>query len=260
MCTIALLLDAHPRFPLVVAANRDELFARPSTPPARLGPGIAGGRDVEKGGTWLGVTRGGFFAGLTNLRPEAPLPPAPRSRGEVVLEVLARGSAEAAAAWLTEQDPREFNGFNLLFGAAGDVRVAYVHPGMPAPQLEPVPAGIHVLPTARLDTDEYPKVHRLAEGLRGPLPLGWPGLRAHLASRLADHTLPPLESIGETPAHWLDRAQRRALDAVCIHLPVYGTRSSALLALAPGEVLHYEHAEGPPCRAPFEDCTALLRD
>lgn len=259
MCTIALLLETHPRFPLLVAANRDEFFGRPSTPPVRLGPGVAGGRDLEKGGTWLGVTAGGFFAGLTNLRPEAPLRPAPRSRGEVVMEVLSRGDVGPAAAWLSTQNPSDFNGFNLLFGRAGDVRVAYVHPGMASPHLEPVPPGVHVLPTARLDTDEYPKVHRLAERLHGPLPEAWPELRAHLTAALADHTLPPLEAIGEAPAHWLSREQRQAVDAVCIHLPVYGTRSSALLALAPGAVLHYEHAEGPPCRAPFEDYTALLQ-
>src|SRR5690606_13005066 len=89
MCLIALAIDQHPRFPLVIAANRDEFYARPAaaldwwTPPSGRAP-ILAGRDLEAGGTWLGLARSGRVAMLTNVREPDRRDPGARSRGEIV--------------------------------------------------------------------------------------------------------------------------------------------------------------------------------
>src|SRR3954468_16052170 len=89
MCTIAILLDVVAGAPLVVAANRDEIYARPSRPPESLGDGIAGGVDAMSGGTWLAIRRDGRFAAVTNQRALAPVAPGLRSRGLAVRELIA---------------------------------------------------------------------------------------------------------------------------------------------------------------------------
>ncbi len=126
MCTAMILKRAGPP-QLVVAANRDEYMRRPALGPSVLldEPRAVGGLDLEKRGSWFGVTAGGLLALLTN-QPDAEGPrPDRRSRGEIVMEVLRRGDREAARAWLAGLDGRDYNSFNLLFGDAGDLAVAY---------------------------------------------------------------------------------------------------------------------------------------
>src|SRR6201999_151575 len=97
MCTVLILRHVHPELPLILAANRDELFERPTTGPQLL-PGtprfFVPRLDQARGGTWMGVTDTGFFVGLTNQRGSQNLGVAPRSRGEVVLQTLRAGSVE----------------------------------------------------------------------------------------------------------------------------------------------------------------------
>jgi uncharacterized protein with NRDE domain len=93
MCLILLAVDSHPQFPLVVAANRDEYYARPTRPlqPWPEAPQLLAGKDLNAGGTWLGLTRNGRFAAVTNAR-DAHAPATPRSRGALTLDfLLARG-------------------------------------------------------------------------------------------------------------------------------------------------------------------------
>lgn len=87
MCVLALFLDAFPGVPLIVAANRDESLARPSAPPQALAPGIVGGKDLEGGGTWLGVNDDGVFVAITNRGVPARTPRS-YSRGLLALEAL----------------------------------------------------------------------------------------------------------------------------------------------------------------------------
>ena len=90
MCLILLARDAHPDYRLVVAANRDEFYDRPTAPAARWqdAPAVLGGRDLQAGGTWLGVDRSGRFAAVTNYRQGRREAAAPRSRGLLVSEFL----------------------------------------------------------------------------------------------------------------------------------------------------------------------------
>src|SRR5688572_24618319 len=90
MCLILFALEAHPAYPLIVAANRDESYSRPSAPAAFWTdfPQVHAGRDLEQGGTWVGLARSGRFAAVTNYRQAAPKTVAERSRGELTRNFL----------------------------------------------------------------------------------------------------------------------------------------------------------------------------
>jgi uncharacterized protein with NRDE domain len=261
MCTIVILRHVHPAYPLVLAANRDELYARPAAGPQvlSLSPRVVGGRDLERQGTWMGVTEGGLFVGLTNQRGSANLTRAPRSRGEVVLRALQSGGVEGVERYLAGLDPREYNPFNLLYGDAGVLRVVYARPDSERMRQEDVAPGVHVLPNDVLDTPALPKVaraHRLAEkAARKP----WPEAVQVLQTMLADHLLPeraPELLLEEGLPEMYERI--RQYQALCIHTPGYGTRSSAIVALAPGRVVHYLAADVAPCQGTYQDVTPLL--
>lgn len=262
MCTIVILRHIHPEWPLVLAANRDELYARPAAGPQVLSPAprIVGGRDLERQGTWMGVTDGGFFVGLTNQRGSANLTRAPRSRGEVVLRALRTGGVEGVDRYLAGLDAREYNPFNLLYGDAAVLRVAYARPDSERIVPEDVPPGVHVLPNDVLDTPALPKVARartLAEkAARKP----WPETVQALQAALADHLLPERtpELLPEEEGLPELRERIRQYQALCIHTPGYGTRSSAIVALAPGRVAHYLSSDVAPCQGPYQDVTPLL--
>ncbi|MBN1206028.1 MAG: NRDE family protein [Myxococcaceae bacterium] len=262
MCTLLILRHVHPEWPLILATNRDELYARPTSGPQVL-PGtprlLVPGLDETRGGTWMGVTERGFFAGLTNQRGALAQGLAPRSRGEVVLEALRAGSVEAVERYLDTLDPLAFNPFNLLYGDARQLRVAYARPGLARLTQAEVPPGIHVLPNDVLDAPALPKVERArvlaAEHARRP----WPELATWLQELLADHHLPPEDQLPEPPPGApFSRELARQLQALCIHTPAYGTRSSALLALALGRVAHFLSSQAPPCQRAFQDLRSML--
>lgn len=242
MCTLLILRHVHPEWPLILAANRDELYERPTTGPQLL-PGsprvLVPGLDEIRGGTWMGVTDRGFFVGLTNQRGGNAGGPAARSRGEVVVNALRAGGHEAIERYLDTLNPADFNAFNLLYGDAHALRVAYARPAQPLILRADVPAGIHVLPNDVLDAPGLLKVERArvlaAEHVRKP----WPLLAPALQELMADHHLPGLQ-------------------ALCIHTPLYGTRSSTLLALAPERVAHCRVSQKPPCQLSFEDLTGQI--
>ncbi|MCA9525534.1 MAG: NRDE family protein [Myxococcales bacterium] len=245
MCTFLVGRGTDPRWPLVIAANRDEFYGRRSTGPQVLvdAPRVVGGRDLVAGGTWLGVRPDGFFAGLTN-EPRPPGPAAARSRGEVVLEVLRRGAD--ARAWLEALDPADFLPFNLLFGDAAALSVAYGRPGE-AMAFAAVPPGFHVLPNGVLDTPTFPKVARAQALVDGTLE----SLEAALADAQTPTGLPP------PPPH-LPADVFAAVHRLCVRTPLYGTVSASSVALVPGGVARYRYAPGAPDEVSFLDHTALV--
>src|SRR3954468_12500187 len=113
MCLIVLAWRAHPRFPLVVAANRDEFHSRKAAPAAywRDQPQILAGRDLQAMGTWMGVSRGGRFAAVTNYRGGSE-PSARHSRGELITGFL-EGSL-SASGYVDSIEKSSYSGFNLL--------------------------------------------------------------------------------------------------------------------------------------------------
>jgi uncharacterized protein with NRDE domain len=158
MCLLVFAHRACPGYPLLLAANRDEFHARPTAASAfwEEHPDVLAGRDLEQGGTWMGVTRSGRFAAVTNYRDPARTAAAPRSRGELPLDFLT--GTQEPHAYLNALAGRatEYAGFNLL---VGDDRNLWYFTN--SDDLEPqcLPPGIYGLSNARLDTP-WPKVTR----------------------------------------------------------------------------------------------------
>jgi hypothetical protein len=243
VCTLIALHQTHARYPLVVAGNRDELYGRRSTGPQLLSadPRIVGGRDLEKGGTWLGASADGFFVALTNQRTGSMPDPTLRSRGEVVLSALARPGLGAALDWLRTLDGREYNPFNLLLGDVHALWVGYARRESAALELLALPPGIWALPNDRLGSPEFPKADRAVARAQALCGLAWPELPVAAAGVLADHD----QSHGP-------------LGALCVHTLAYGTVSASLLAFDGDGLAGYAHADGPPCQAPLVDRPDLV--
>ena len=257
MCTIGIIYRVHPDFPLIIAANRDEFFARGARPPERFGGNAAGGVDAVSGGTWLGVTGAGRIVAVTNQRAAAPPDPLARSRGLAVREALL---ADDVDAYVNALDPANYSSMNLLFGDARSLSVAYFRRGDvgqgPSREVVPLAPGVHVLCNDRIGGREFARGERFARVLSEVAKQPWPIARAAIIATLADHehvpTAPP-------DAANLDEVITWATSSVCIHSPTYGTRSGSIVALADGGVHCYEHAEGPSCVNPWSDYTHLLR-
>jgi len=221
MCLIFVAWRAHPDYPLVVAANRDEFFARPA---AEAGwwqdcPSVFAGRDLEAGGTWLGLGRDGRFAGLTNFRDPQRNRDGTPSRGALVADFLrGRESTAEALARLQFEGPR-YNAFNLLV-SDGDSLGIYESASGSARLLEP---GLHALSNHLLDTP-WPKVtagkSRLARALRA-LPDDTP-----LCELLRDDRPAP---DAELPRTGVSLAWERMLSSAFIRAPGYGTRCSTVV-------------------------------
>jgi uncharacterized protein with NRDE domain len=253
MCTIAILFHVAAE-PLVIAANRDELYARPTRPPEVLGPSIVGGVDAQSGGTWLAVNRAGRFAAVTNQRALDTPPPGLRSRGLAVKELAA---ADDPDAYVRALDPRAYASMNLVWGDADRVSVAYLRQGTGEKTIDVLGRGVHVLCNDRLGCDDFPRGARLYDKVCAAMTAGglWSEQEPLLRAALGDHTRLSLE---DTPPTHLPPELARELTAICIHSPLYGTRSSTVLALDRGRVAEYLHADGPPCTTPFVSKLELL--
>lgn len=225
MCIILFAYDRHADNPLIVLANRDEYYDRPSLA-ANFWPdysSIYAGRDLIGGGTWLGVTKSGRFAAVTNYRdPSAPT--GSRSRGELVAGFLA--SDAAAERYLDDiaERPDDYSGFNLLVGEISSRRrelFYYSNRGGDPAQL---PAGIYGLSNHLLDTP-WPKValgKRRFEDLISNTEID----RDKCFEILTDDTL---AADADLPSTGIPYEAEKAISAIFIKTPGYGTRCSTVL-------------------------------
>lgn len=224
MCLILFAWRMDEDFPLVLAANRDEFYERPSAPAAfwEDAPDLLAGRDLREGGTWLGITTKGRVAALTNYRDPASLKIGAPSRGRLVSDYLRSGEVPEAYLRGISSNSDRFNGFNLLVGDPG-VLFCYSNRGA-RERLDP---GIYGLSNRLLDTP-WPKVERgkaaLSVLLKDKKALSPEGLFA----LLADRTRPPDDRLPDTGVglEW-----ERVLSPLFIESPVYGTRSSTVLLI-----------------------------
>ena len=239
MCTVAVRLEPEGRWPLLVAANRDEFRGRPFRAPFRWDEGFVAGRDEQAGGTWMGVGPSGLFVALTNLWQGRRPDPAKASRGAVVRGLLEQRSRSAASRFLSGLDPSATNGFFVVVAdASGQGFVACTADALLQRTLAP---GLHVVGNV---LDDHPKVEkrsyaheRVAAGLGGwnERPESLPGC---LASALGHHR------------------QGAAQDSLCVHAGPYGTVCASILLW--GATRHLWYAHGPPCTSAFEDRSELL--
>jgi uncharacterized protein with NRDE domain len=222
VCTLLFAWQVDPARPLVVAANRDEFYARPTAAAGFWAdaPQLLAGRDLQAGGTWLGVTRDGRFAALTNVRePGVPTPPHAPSRGRLVADfLLARGAPEDYLAGLR---PADHAGFNLVVGDGRSLWYLSNRAG-PARALGP---GVYGVSNAALDTP-WPKVVRGRERLAA-LVAGGADTRALLD--LLEDRAPAADA--ELPDTGVGLAMERLLSSLFIASPAYGTSSSTALVI-----------------------------
>lgn len=257
MCTLIVLHRVVAEAPLVIAANRDEFYERPSEGPAiRLtaGGAVLTPLDLRERGTWLGVNSRGVFAALTNRRADADPQPDRRSRGLLVLEALEAGSAVEAADRIEQRVSDElrrdssgsevgaYNPFNLFIA---DLERAFAITYLYAPQRIQLAPGAHVIGNVA-PTERNPKLARIAE-------------EAQLAARAtADSVLDELAEVCR--GH-----DGGSVEAACVHAPEaqYGTRSSFLLKIGADGIAddsrsELRYADGAPCKTRYEDFTPLL--
>jgi uncharacterized protein with NRDE domain len=238
VCTVIVAWQCFPDAPLIVAANRDELYRRPSDPPLLLQPDPPrwGGRDRVAGGTWLAVDPAGRIGAVTNRHPDGVVPArdATRStRGRLPLDALV-GSDTDALAWMTSLEPGDYNPVNLLYASPAAALWTSLDDRR-GRRTTPLTPGIHVLAEQDLDDPADPK----ASGLLG-------------LARAAQEDSPDAETLVSRLREVLrsHEAPAGGLPA-CIHGELHGTVSSATVRVSSAGV-RFDHAEGPPCTTAYE--------
>lgn len=237
MCLILFAWKLRPDFPLVLAANRDEFHARPTGAAGFWDdlPAILAGRDLEGMGTWLGVTRSGRFAAVTNYRDAAPAPREAVSRGLLASRFLEGGEAPGAFTSNVGADGNAYRGFNFLAGDRDELWWVSNRGGA-ARKLAP---GVYGLSNHLLDTP-WPKVTQGKQRLRSALELA-PAVEP-LLELLADTTVAAEQELPETG---VGPERERLLSAARIVSSAYGTRSSSALVIGiDGRVRFAERAYG----------------
>jgi len=224
MCLILLAYNSHPRYQLVIAANRDEFYKRPTRPAAFWpeAPDILAGKDLQEGGTWMGVTTTGRFAALTNYRDPSRYQPQAPSRGRLVRDYLQSKSSMGPEAYIESLPAggEAYNGFNLLLGDSASLFYYSNREKL----MRPVPAGVHGLSNALLDVP-WPKVRRgikvLTEVLQDD------DIKAEqLFTLMADRELPDDQ---ELPQTGVGLERERMLAPTFVTSPDYGTKLTTVI-------------------------------
>lgn len=215
MCIVVVAFESSPRFPFMLAANRDERHARPSAPAGwwEDHPAVLGGRDLLAGGSWLGVSRSGRVAAVTNIF-EPGSPAAPASRGELVGGFLRDEADVDEYAVGVEHDAARYGPFNLLLhaGHGAGPRLVYLSNRQARAELEP---GLHVFGNNRPGED-WPKLELARRGMEA--------LLAH-----EDPANGMLSLLAQRPE---GAARRSPREAVFVVGEQFGTRSSTVILLA----------------------------
>jgi uncharacterized protein with NRDE domain len=241
VCTLLVAFKALPGAPLVVAANRDERLDRPAEPP-RVWPGevpFVAPRDLEGGGSWLGLNARGLFVGITN-RFGVRKDDARRSRGELVTSALTSPSARELHARLASLPADRYNAFHLLYADANHAFVTWCDGARMAQ--ETLGHGVHVVTERAVRVSAHGGRNGGSDGGRTERLLAeWTALRR-----------PP--SAEDLEALLRIHGETSPIEGTCVHVPQlgYGTRSSMVLFVEdPPDRSRMLWAEGPPCVTPY---------
>jgi len=223
MCLILFSYKSHPEYPLILASNRDEFYERPSSPAAfwEEAPDMLAGRDLKECGTWLGMTKSGKIATITNFRePHAVKDDAP-SRGELLINYLRNQDEPTAYIRKISKNIHRYNGFNLIFGYFSDLyyfsnRVAGV---------QKISPGLHGLSNHLLDTP-WPKVKLGREKLNNLISGNNNFSIEDVFDILADTSHPDDTLLPDTG---VGIERERLLSPMFVRSSDYGTRSSTVI-------------------------------
>ncbi len=244
MCLILFAYQSHSRYPLIVAANRDEEYQRPALASHwwQENPDLLAGKDLSQGGTWLGVTRQGRFAALTNVREATAKAKTVRSRGELPLAYLDQAPSPLDFSRQLLHTADTYRGYNLLFGGPDSL---YYFSNRSA-GLEAIPPGVHGLSNAALNTP-WPKVRQGVARLRRVIQAADPPpeeIFRILESRdIADDDQLPDTGVG------IDL--ERLLAPAFIQSSAYGTRSSQVLLFGRDQRVTLHEKQRAPQRSPL---------
>ena len=224
MCVILFAYKVHPEFPLVLLANRDEYYDRPTETAHYWNdmPDILAGRDLVGGGTWLGVTKTGRWAAVTNYRdPSAPT--GTLSRGRLVADFLQ--SSDAAETYLTtiSKASNKYSGFNLLVGEFCADRTELLYFSNRGGDIEKLESGIYGLSNHLLDTP-WPKVEKGKAFLSKLIEQGFS--KEACFELLADKALADDANLPDTG---IGHEREKQISSIFIQTPNYGTRCSTVL-------------------------------
>lgn len=225
MCLIVFAYDCHPVYRLILGANRDEFRDRPTDPCRFWGdaPHLLAGRDRLAGGTWLGVTTGGKLAAVTNYRDPRQAVVSVLSRGNLVAGFLKdRQMTPAEFLGVLTRDGECYDGFNLLYGSAGELHYFTNRGGSSGP----VTPGIHALSNHLLDT-RWPK----AAAARSRLEAIVPQTDIDPEQILAALSDPAPFAAGLLPDTGVGPERERLLSPIFIDDEAYGTRSATVLLI-----------------------------
>ncbi len=245
MCLIALALQQHPEYPLILIANRDEFYHRPTTSAAfwQDQPEIFAGRDLEAGGTWLGINRSGRLAALTNVRDGNDNFQGARSRGLLPLDFLKSDLSAQSFMQKLQLQGHIYSGFNLLTldlkGLLEHSENCGFHFNNKTHKANPLSPGINTLSNGSLNTP-WPKTRALHAALANHL------TDNHEQNLDSQQLLDLLTNTQQYPDKQLPNtavslAWERVLSPLFIHSKGYGTRAStAVLLNRKGEILFRE--------------------
>ncbi len=248
MCLITFAYKAHPKYSLILAGNRDEFYGRPTRKATFWSdenhPKILAGKDLEAGGTWLGVHKDGRWAALTNYRDPSIQIEDPPSRGDLVLNYLKSG--QSAMDYLDDVAPvaDEYNGFNLLLWDAKN----FYHYCNQSKKVTLIKDGIHGLSNALLDTP-WPKLssanHQLHDILQAE------DLDKERLFELLRDDNPADE--GDLPVTGISKELEKAISSIFIKTEQYGSRCSTVLLIDKEGGIDFTERS-------FEPCTTTIKE
>lgn len=252
MCILFIAVNQHKDYPLIIAANRDEFFAREATPASywSTDPEILAGRDVQTGGSWFGINRSGRIAAVTNLRAPELVRSDAMSRGGLVSRYLRGQERHLSFQNFIETSAEAYNPFNMLFGTLSDLHVfnSVEH------QVMPLDDGFHCVCNGFLE-DRWPKMDRGVEMVQEYIRSEKSVAPDALMNIMRDEALASMEQLPDTG---IDIESEKRLSSIFIPPiewgeRVYGTRSTTILLAGQEAVnfVEFEHTtegETLPCR------------
>ncbi len=234
MCLVLFAYNVHEEYPLILAANRDEFYCRPANPVDfwKNRPNILAGKDLQGGGTWLGITRQGNFATLTNYRDPSSFKTESLSRGNIVFDYLA--SKEETSSYLHKLTVENifYNGFNLI---AGNIDQLFYFSNITG-KVKRISKGVHGLCNHLLNTP-WPKVKkgkkRLSEIIASNTSIDLNALR----ELMHDKSPAPDEELPDTG---VGLKLERLLSPIFISSPEYGTRTTTILTIDSKNTINFQ--------------------